>query len=157
MYKRALEADPQNANTLANYAALLLADGRPEGLDVLKSVFLLLEENSNPTVALECHFYQFAHGLAAERADALRRLRQLVEQGVRSPGWDLSRNVDRSIQDGHPHHRWLPKLASVLGGEATPEVLAKWPAWRAAGDKPGPEPKPDPKPKLKPKPPSRRK
>ncbi len=132
MYKRALEADPENANHYANLARLLLANGKPEGLVALDRAFQLLRETEQPQVELECEFYGFAHGPVPGRTAALRNLRRLLDQGVRSPGWDLSRNTDRALLEGHPEGPWLPKLAAVINGDAQPELLSGWPAWNSA-------------------------
>jgi tetratricopeptide (TPR) repeat protein len=132
MYKRALEADPKNGNMHANLAQFLLAAGRSEGLVVLHEALALLHENPHPVVELECAFYLFAHGSEQERAEGLKNARRLIESGIRSPGWDLSRNVERARQDGHPEGAWLGELAEVINDDAQPQVLNDWPAWRSA-------------------------
>ena len=132
MYKRALEADPKRANTRANLARLLLANGKADGLVLLNGVLESLRENPLPQVELECAFYRFAHDPSSNRTDALRLVRRLVEQGVRSPGWDLSRNVDRAVLDGHSEGPWLRKLAAVVNRDAQPDLLSNWPAWQTA-------------------------
>ena len=38
----------------------------------------------------------------------------LLEQGVRSPGWRLGKNIDRAEADGHPDPGLLRVLAEVL-------------------------------------------
>lgn len=132
MYRRALEADPEDANVRANLARLLLAVGRAEGRAVLHEALSLLDDVSEPQVELECAFYLFAHGTGHERAEGLKSARELIESGVRSREWDLSRNVERAQQDGHPDGAWLGKLAAVINDEAKPGVLDDWPAWRGA-------------------------
>jgi Tfp pilus assembly protein PilF len=129
MYKRALEADPKDANNHANFAGLLLAAGRPDGLVVLEKARELLREFALPPAELECEFYRFTHGPLPERAAALLKIKALLEHGVRSPGWDLSRNISRALQDGHSEGSWLSKLANVVNGEADLDVLGDWPAW----------------------------
>ena len=132
MFKRALDANPKYAIALANLARLLLATGRADGLVVLHQALSLLRENPRLDAELECAFYLFAHGSEPERIDGLKNARRLIETGVRSPNWDLSRNVERAQQDGHPDGAWLGKLAAVINAEAQPEVLADWEAWRGA-------------------------
>jgi Tfp pilus assembly protein PilF len=132
MYRRLLASDPQNANISANLAGLLLATGKPEGLQFLDRALGLLSKTAVPSIQLECEFYRFAHGVLADRQGALRNLRTLIEQDARSPGWDLSSNIQRTLQDGHPEGPWLSKLAAVVNGDAQPRVLNDWPAWQAA-------------------------
>ncbi len=132
MYKRALEADPQHATNRANLARLFLANGNADGLAVLRGAMESLRENPLPQLELECVFYLFAHGPPQQRIEALRTARRLAESGVRSPGWDLSRNVERARLDGHSEGSWLSKLAAVINGDAQPAVLNDWPAWTSA-------------------------
>jgi Tfp pilus assembly protein PilF len=132
MYKRALEADPKHANSHANRAGMLLANGSPDGLIVLNRALKLLHEVERPRTELECLFYLFANGPLPDRTNALRNARRLLEQGVRSPRWDLSRNVERAFLDGHSEGPWLPKLAAVINGDAHPDLLSDWPAWQSA-------------------------
>jgi Tfp pilus assembly protein PilF len=133
MYKRALEADPKHAINLGNYARLLLASGRSrDGLAVLDRADPLLRETKQPQIELECAFYRFAHSPLSHQKAALQNIRKLVEQGVRSPGWDLSRNIDRAIRDGHSEALWLGKLANVVNDDAQPGLLSGWPAWQDA-------------------------
>jgi tetratricopeptide (TPR) repeat protein len=133
MYKRALQADPKDPYNYANLARLLLAEAKADGMAVLHQAIDLLRENPLPDVEIECSFYLFAHGTSSERPAALRKAKKLVESGIRSPGWDLSRNVERARLDGHAESAWLGKLASVINDEAEPEVLKGWPAWESAG------------------------
>jgi Tfp pilus assembly protein PilF len=131
LYKRAIEANPRNANNLANYAGFLLANGRPEGLAFLDRA---LAGAPSRATSLECWYYMFAHGPSDRQTRALRTLKRLlIEEGSRSPGWDLSANVARAVQDGHPESQWLAKLAAVVGVEADPSVLKAWPAWLSTG------------------------
>ena len=130
MYKRALEADPKHVNNCANLAGFLLANGMPDGLVVLDSAFQLLHQTELPQAELECDFYRFAHGSLSDRKAALRNIRQLLEQDIRSPGWDLSRNIDRALRDGHSEGTWLSKLADVINGDAQLGLLSDWPAWQ---------------------------
>ena len=59
--------------------------------------------------------YAFAHRPAAKRAETLSKLKRLlVEQGVLSPGWDPSQNVEQAIQATHADASWLLKLAEVV-------------------------------------------
>jgi Tfp pilus assembly protein PilF len=132
MYRRAVEADPKDADSQANLAGFLLASGRAEGIIVLHQAMELLVQAPYSTAEIECAVYLFMHCPAPERLDALRKVRKLVESSARSPGWDFSHNIERARLDGHPEAAWLDKLASVIDGEAQPEILNGWSAWESA-------------------------
>jgi tetratricopeptide (TPR) repeat protein len=134
MYKRALEKEPDRAYILGNYAGFLLALGRAEGREVLARARLVLAGAPEATAELECAFYDYANvcanGPEVERAAALSRIRELLLAGTRSPGWNLSANIDQALADGHPEGPWLAKLAAVINDEALPSSLDDWPAWQ---------------------------
>ncbi len=132
MYKRALDADPSNISIQANFAGFLCASGRAEGISMLHQAINMVRENPQSGDAIECAFYLFAHGLQDDRPVALHNARRLIELGVRSPGWDFSRNIERARLDGHPDAPWLGKLTSVITDESKPGVLNGWPAWANA-------------------------
>jgi tetratricopeptide (TPR) repeat protein len=133
-YGRALKADPHHASVLANYAGLLLARAKDfNGLPILGRAIQALSPDAAVGVDVEIWFYAFAHRPAPQRGEALANLKKLIiEKGSRSPDWDLSQNVQRAVQTGHPDAVWLPKLAEVINGKAEPSILADWPAWRDA-------------------------
>ena len=132
MYKRALDADPKHANTLANLAGLLLAGGKSQGLAILDRAFSALKETKQLAGELECAFYLYAHGPAQRHSEALNVARQLICSGTRSPGWDLTTNIERATKDKHPEAPWLKKLASVINDIEPAESLEGWPAWGTA-------------------------
>ena len=132
-FRRALDADPNHANNLANFAGFLLAE-RPgqDGLAYLARALHVLTDLDMPATLAECWFYALAHRPAELRGEALTKLKQALLTGARSPGWDLSGNVERARQDGHPDADWLEKLAAVIADGADVTILDAWPAWQAA-------------------------
>ena len=133
MYKRAIEADPKHTNNLANFAGFLLARGDSDGLAILQRALEAVRENPVPPAAeIESAFYSFVHGQPEYRTAAMYKLRHLLEAGVRSPGWDLSENVARSKEDGHPDASWIGKLAAVINEESDATILNDWPTWQNA-------------------------
>ena len=131
-YERALEADPDHANNLANYARRLLAQGRDEtGLQLLGRALARVDRDQTD-IRLECHFYRLAHAAEEERPDAVRQIADLVAAGARSPGWDLSPNVERVEADEPDRAPFLRTLASVISEEEDPETLDEFPEWQAA-------------------------
>jgi tetratricopeptide (TPR) repeat protein/CO dehydrogenase nickel-insertion accessory protein CooC1 len=131
-HKRAIEADPKHANNLGNYAGLLLAISRQtEGLAMLDRALDAPDPSSAQRA--ECWFYALAHRPPEQRGAAHAHLKRLVTvDGARSPGWDLSGNVERARSEGHPDAAWLALLADVISEKAEPSVLEAWPAWAAA-------------------------
>jgi len=139
-YKMALEPDPDDpdifwkesiANNIGNYAGFLLAKGDEKGFDFLSRAIKLAEDNlAIINLLLECQFYRYAHIKDLEsRKDALNRIRELLLDGVRSPGWDLSENVKRAIEDGHPHPDFLALLSKVISKEIDINELDKFEEW----------------------------
>ena len=130
-YRRALAADPNNAINLGNYAGLLLARGkREEGLEALDRALRL--PALQPDLAAECWFYALAHRPAGDRAKALKALKRLIQEGARSPGWDLTPHVERARQEKHPDIAWLENLAAVISEGAGVGVLNGWADWNKA-------------------------
>jgi len=114
----------------------MLGGGKDErGYRMLDAAFALVSEAESSALRVELWFYALAHHRSPqERLDAIHELRGLVESGARSPGWDLSMNVTRAVEDGHQDAVWLPKLAAVISDGADPSTLDDWPAWRDASD-----------------------
>jgi len=131
LYRRALGADPTHANNLGNYARLLFVLGRHGEASVL--VARAVGVASAPELRLELDFYRYAH-MASERDEALALIHHGISQGDRSPGWDLSENVDRAVRDGHPEPELLADLANVIADEVPADVLNQYGAWRAAAE-----------------------
>jgi Tfp pilus assembly protein PilF len=128
-YKRALEAEPEDANNLGNYGRLLLEKHEDE--DAWRVIEQALDNAVEDPLRAELYFYIFALGGEAQASKALVELTQLIESGVRSPGWDFSGIVARAREEGHPDSEWLQLLSDVVADRAEPDALSQWPAWRA--------------------------
>ncbi|MGA2436410.1 MAG: tetratricopeptide repeat protein, partial [Bryobacteraceae bacterium] len=131
-YKRAIEADPKHANTLGNYAGLLFARGRlVEAIGYAERAEAAQEKGSG--LEAELLFYRAAH-VKDSWPSVLTRLRQVLESGTRSPGWNLEANIERASQDGHPNVPLLRALASVITEGGDLSLLTAYPEWIAAGE-----------------------
>jgi Tfp pilus assembly protein PilF len=133
-FKRALEADPKRAWILGSCAGFLLGRGREEGWEYLEKAFALAGTYREPDVLrLECWFYRYAHSKDEKvRKESLTRIEELLDTGVRSPGWDLSLNVERAIADGFAHPDFLRELTKVIVEEADlKELDGLWPKYGA--------------------------
>ena len=73
-----------------------------------------------------------AHGPVQRRTEALSNVKRLLEEGERSLDWDLSANIARAREDGHPDVEWLEKLEAVTADEADVKTLDEWAAWKDA-------------------------
>jgi len=116
-YLKALELEPENVNNIGNYAGLLFSLGRvDEGLKYLEQGRNYLDFEHNKELMLECYFYEYAH-IESKRETAEVELLALLEQGVVSPEFDLSTNVERAISDGHSHPEKLREYAEKITSE----------------------------------------
>ena len=92
-----------------------------------------LELADRQELILECHFYRYAHDKNENlRQESLSRIRELINSGVRSPGWDLQKNVNRATNDGHPQPQFLQTLAKVISDELDVKELERYDEWRCA-------------------------
>ncbi len=110
-YKEALEDDPDHANANGNYGGLLLAGGRT---DEAKPLLERAEKNVDQNdLKIELHFYRLAH-FPEMAHDSRKAIHDLLEQGVRSPGWDFSRNIEQAEKDGCTYVEELRELAAKI-------------------------------------------
>jgi tetratricopeptide (TPR) repeat protein len=102
-YKRCLELNPNTSFNLGNYGGFLLFKGDKHGFDLLRKAEELAEKENNYALLLEVLFYKFSHVQDDEsRQESLKKLRSLIMEGIRSPGWDFSNNIKKAIEEGHP-------------------------------------------------------
>jgi Tfp pilus assembly protein PilF len=133
-YQRSLAADPKNVNNLGNYTGFLLGLGKQEqGLALLMRTISLLPANEYSGLAVEVWFYAFCHWPEEKRQSALQTLKKALLAGERSPDWDLSANITRARQDGHPDIAWIELLAEVITHGEDLHKLDGWKEWRKAG------------------------
>ena len=110
-YKKALAVNPDEPNNNGKYAGFLLGQGRKKHA----ISFLVRAEKSVKAKKMEIrlHFYRLAH--LPKTAEVSRKaIQELLEQGVRSPGWDFSRNIEQAKQDGCPYVEELRELAKKI-------------------------------------------
>lgn len=129
-YKKSLEIDPNKANRLGNYAGFLLAKGDEQGFVLLKKAKYLAEQEQKRDIILELSFYEYAHSNEIEtRRESLVSIKSLLNQGIKSPGWDLSENIKRAVENGHPHPNLLSEISKVISGESDVKNLDQFEAW----------------------------
>jgi tetratricopeptide (TPR) repeat protein len=137
LYVRALSIDPNHANNTASYGGFLLSRGNIKGLEFVDRALTLPAINIiKRPILLECRFYKYAHSVVDEvRIQSLEQARKMLLDGVRSPYFDLSQNVERAIADGHPEPDFLKVLAKVISDEANISELDKFDVWKEADEK----------------------
>ena len=127
LYRRALEAEPNNAYPLGNYGGLLLAKGATEkGLEYVQRALEMADPEGDRGLLLECQYYMYANGPAEGRDDSLRALAQLLKDGVRSPTWSFSANIDRAKEDDHPSIPFLEAMATVIADDVEIATLQEF-------------------------------
>lgn len=115
-YLKALSIDPQEANNNGNYAQFLLITERSrEALSYLELAFKLNKDEKNDLL-VELWFYKYAHYLESLE-EAEKTLEELLNQEYRSIGWDLTRNVEIAVKNGHPNPKKLKELAKRITTE----------------------------------------
>jgi hypothetical protein len=109
----------------------LLARGKTvNGFEMLDKALVVVDEKIQ---MIECWYYKYAHSRDKEIIrNSLVKIKELVKEGVRSPGWNLMANAERAIMDGHPAPELLKLLAKVIADEEDSEVLEKNDDWRDA-------------------------
>ena len=112
LYEQAIEADPQHANHLGNFAQFCLQRGEfNKGKELLDRAFAANPED--PGLLLELWFYRFAHFPEAF-PKALDEIWVLLEAGGCSEGWDFSGNIAEAEKDGHPELSRLRSAATAI-------------------------------------------
>lgn len=115
-YLKALSIDPKDANCNGNFACLLLIiNKKEEATKYLEAAFL--NNNERNGLLAELWFYKYAH-YPESIEETEKEIEQLLSEGVRSIGWDLSSNVETAIANGHPHPEKLKELATRITTQA---------------------------------------
>ncbi len=133
LYERALTADPEHANSLGNFGGFLLAHGQKDrGFVILDNARRILASSPVKPLLLEIEFYHYVHGPTEERDVRLRAVRVLIDDGVRSPNFDLSDHVALARQERHPEADLIAVLAGVIADQRPAEDLDGFSAWDAS-------------------------
>jgi protein O-mannosyl-transferase len=122
-----LKANPNNENQLGNYAKMLFAQGKKvKGFEYL----LRAEgaEEKRQDLEIELLFYHAAHDKKSWPL-ILKKMKESMESGSRSPGWPLDANIERAESDGHPNPALLRALARVISDGENIETLSAFPEW----------------------------
>jgi len=109
-YAKALKIDSKHASNNGNYAQfLIITEKKEEAKKYLEKSFEL-NKNEKCDLLLELWFYKYAHFL--EFIDeAKKKIEELLQEGIRSVGWNFSQNIEIAIKNGHPHPEKLKEFA----------------------------------------------
>lgn len=111
-YKKALEINPDNANCNGNYSQLLLIAGKKEEANFyIENAFKLYTTEND--LYIELWFYRLAH-YSEYFEEAKKELDTLLEKGIRSIGWDFSRNIEQAKKEGHKDIKLLEEYAKKI-------------------------------------------
>ena len=128
MYQRAINADPQHANNLANYAQILFAKSDDmKAMRLAEKAITLSGDEERPLLA-ECHFYLFAHS-PEHRKESGRALKTLLADGVTTGDWSFEMNLERLRHEEDPRLELLEAVAQALRDGDTSRLNA-FEEWR---------------------------
>ena len=103
-----------DANNTGNYCQLLLATGqKDQGRVLLDRAFCLNPSDIN--VLAELWFYRLAH-FTEEYPEAEQKIRELLQDGACSAGWNFTENIARAELEKHPNIPLLRELADAISG-----------------------------------------
>lgn len=119
LYRRALVVAPYNPAIHANLAGLLLLQGKEEeGLARLDEALRHPVPDFSLPDELECWFYALVYRQREAYEEAQCQIRRLLENGVRSPGFNLAPHVKRALASGHPMGVEIAQLAAAITDQA---------------------------------------
>lgn len=111
-YKKALINEHNHPNSNGNYAQLLLILGKKEeAKNYIENAFSNLTTEND--LLVELLFYRLAH-YSEYFEQAKKELDTLLEKGIRSIGWDFSRNIEQAKKEGHIDIKLLEEYAKKI-------------------------------------------
>jgi tetratricopeptide (TPR) repeat protein len=112
-YLKALALDSENANNNGNYAGFLLITNRKnEATKYLDKAFRL-NNNEKTGLLVELLFYKYAHYTESIK-ESEKTIEELLKEGIQSIGWNLDKNVEVAIKNGHPNPKKLKEFAERI-------------------------------------------
>ncbi|MFC1492727.1 tetratricopeptide repeat protein [candidate division KSB1 bacterium] len=112
-YLEALDIDPDDAYFHGNYAKYLIVNKEYETAEQYINKAFELNEGENQGLDLELWFYRYAVFFEKYK-DAGKKVGELLDTGVSSPGWYLDDVVERAKELGHPDIKKLKQLAKKI-------------------------------------------
>jgi Tfp pilus assembly protein PilF len=97
-FRKTLVFNPNDAVFNGNFAGFLLALGRKEEAE--PHLVIAMQTDMRLDLLLECWFYRLAH-FPNYQNQAIHAIEALLNQGVRSVGWDFSFIIERAFLEGY--------------------------------------------------------
>ncbi len=116
LFERGRESDPDDPHLTVNLSWLLFESGEDESAIPLARHALSVTDH--PGVQLEAWFYLAAFGGPEVAPEARRRTEELLREGARSVGWDLSRIVARAEREANGDAGWIAATATAIATAA---------------------------------------
>jgi Tfp pilus assembly protein PilF len=111
-YKRIFEIEPNHINNMGNYGQFLLIKGKKEeAKSYIENAFKLYTTEND--LYIELWFYRLAH-YPEYFEEAKKELDELLGKGIRSIGWDFSRNIEQAKKEGHKDIKLLEEYAKKI-------------------------------------------
>jgi tetratricopeptide (TPR) repeat protein len=133
-YERSMDINPGSFRTLANFSQVLFLsnDSAKDRRTAHSFASSVVTSSGNKVLQLEALFYLFAHHPHNPPKECLKNLRKLIDEGFRSPDWDLSPTVKCAAELQHPQLLLLQTLSEVISNLGEPSVLNQFEAWKLA-------------------------
>lgn len=133
IFSRAVAVAPGDPMVRMAYATFLLSGGDfAKGESLLDQSIAQFEGDE----LLQGLYFRYAYASSGVRqAEALNRIHELLEDNVRCPGFDPSRDIQHLIEAGTSEPEFLISLAQVIACRETMETLNRFPAWMVFGGK----------------------
>jgi len=113
-YLKALDLDFNDANSNGNYAQFLLVHGKIEkATPYIEKAYINQKDND---LTLELWFYRLVH-YSKYFEEAQKEIDRLLKKGIKSFGWDFSRNITQAKKEGHSDIKLLEEYADKITKE----------------------------------------
>ena len=113
-YKKALELEPEGASNNSNYALLLLQRGQLKiAKEFIDKAFHYNKIDKYEVLKLELWFYRYAC-FYKDYPESKEQVTRLLNDGIRSPGWDLTDLIEKVREIGHPEYEQVVKFANQI-------------------------------------------
>ena len=115
-YQKSLELNFKDVILNGNYVKfLLICDRKEEALIFIKKAFSYITDKKN-SVILELWFYCYAV-FPEKFPESRQKIEELLEQGIKSIGWDLSEIVKIAEKEKHSEIEKVREFAAKISGE----------------------------------------
>ncbi len=115
-YQIALKNESENAIFNGNYAGFLFAQGRNEEAEKCwEKAFDNYDKENEKPLLLELYFYHYAHAKDENVwKSAKEKAQKLLDEGIESPYFNLTGNVQRAWTDNHEEKNEVKKMAEDI-------------------------------------------